>query len=171
MRATGGDSGSGPAPPPGTPVTPSAARPKRLPPTRQVSSSGPTCTALRSGLSSGIPHSSLMQGRHVRGAPHRPPIAAEPDVCDAQQNVWLWRRCRLDRASRQSGGGWSGVVPSGSALSAISGVSLDRSLPDQEVAPEDEPAHAGTGERRGRVLTDLAGGKQPGKDLPHRLVA
>src|SRR5258708_17879432 len=66
---------------------------------------------------------------------------------------------------------WGGVVPSGSALSAISGVSFDRSLPDQEVAPEDEPAHAGTGERRGRVLTDLAGGKRGIKNLRHRLVA
>src|SRR5258708_17558100 len=63
-----------------------------------------------------------------------------------------------------------GVVPSGSALSAISGVSLDRSLPDQEVAPEDEPPHPGTGERRGRVLTDLAGRKRRGQKLRHRLV-
>src|SRR5258708_12772183 len=56
-------------------------------------------------------------------------------------------------------------VPSGSALSAISTVSLDRSLPDQEVAPEDEPPHPGTGERRGRVLTDLAGRQQRVKNL------
>src|SRR5258708_39531971 len=62
-------------------------------------------------------------------------------------------------------------VPSGSALSAISTVSLDRSLPDQEVAPEDEPPHPGTGERRGRVLTDLAGRQQRVKNLRHRLVA
>jgi len=81
------------------------------------------------------------------------------------------RRCRLDRAATQSGGGWSGVVPSGGALSAISDVSLDRSLPDQEVAPEDEPPDPGTGERRGRVLTDLAGGKRRVKNLRHRLVA
>src|SRR5258708_39066754 len=60
-------------------------------------------------------------------------------------------------------------VPSGSALSAISTVSLDRSLPDQEVAPEDEPPHPGTGERRGRVLTDLAGRQQRVKNPRHRL--
>jgi len=48
---------------------------------------------------------------------------------------------------------------------------LDRSRPEQEVAPEDEPPHPGTGECRGRVLTDLAGCQRRVKDLRHHLVA
>src|SRR6266496_926814 len=72
---------------------------------------------------------------------------------------------------RKSGGGRSGVVPSEGALPGISGVSLDRSLPEQEVAPEDEPPHPGAGERRGRVLTGLAGRQRRVKNLRHRRVA
>src|SRR5258708_39591813 len=78
------------------------------------------------------------------------------------------RPCGETVRRRMQGGG---VGPSGSALSAISGVSFDRSLPDQEVAPEDEPAHAGTGKRRGRALTDLAGGKRRVKSPRPRLAA
>jgi hypothetical protein len=48
---------------------------------------------------------------------------------------------------------------------------LDRSLPEKEVAPEDERPHPGTGERRGRVLTGLAGRQRRVKNLRHRRVA
>jgi hypothetical protein len=72
---------------------------------------------------------------------------------------------------RQSGSGRSGVVPSGSALPGTSVVGLDRSLPEQEVAPEDEPPYPGAGQRRGCVLTDLAGRQRRVKKLRHRRVA
>ncbi len=70
---------------------------------------------------------------------------------------------------RQSGGGRSGVVPSEGALPGISGVSLDRSLPEQEVAPEDEPPHPGAGERRRgapRPRADRPGGSSAAGQEP-----
>ena len=49
-------------------------------------------------------------------------------------------------------------------------MSRGRALPEQEVAPEDEPPYLGAGKCRGRMLADLAGRQRRIKNLGHRRV-